>query len=401
MSAAGRTNKLIKEIEAKAARYVTKENHRYYKIPGADRDFPSVTTVLGIVHKPSLFNWQINSFTQSVVESLQTLPQIIQSLTAATTIDSPPKPPKSEEVIKQIINESKARTKKVVDTSVNIGVTAHAVIDDNVLKPKGEKIKKEAIKAMPAEVQPIVSAFDLWRAKAGLTFERKDSFVYSLSHRYAGAVDAVARHDDGHLIAIDWKTSNGFYGTQALQVSAYCKALEEMFGEPIKEAWIVKFDKTNPDFETKRVHDIEESFEAFLGALHLYNYMNHKTYFIDLHSSKPVSNDSFFKNKDKSQSYSTKTNNTKSKVSVDITTESSLNKSMAIQTASSLVSEIQISSTPNVNDNENDKQEMNEHENLLENIKNYKSKCSYLIKDTPSGQSTPKIVVTNKNTQKI
>ena len=93
--------------------------------------------------------------------------------------------------------------------------------------------------------------------------------MYSAKYGYAGAMDAVAYHE-GRLVALDWKTSNGIYSEYALQVAAYAKALEEMTGEEVHEAWIVRLGKRAPEFEAKKVQDIESVFIAFRAALYLW-----------------------------------------------------------------------------------------------------------------------------------
>ena len=93
--------------------------------------------------------------------------------------------------------------------------------------------------------------------------------VFSAKYRYAGAMDAIA-YRDGSLVALDWKTSNGIYPEYALQVAAYAKALEEMTGNPVTEAWTVRFGKSAPEFEARQVIDLEKSFIAFRAALYLW-----------------------------------------------------------------------------------------------------------------------------------
>ena len=82
-------------------------------------------------------------------------------------------------------------------------------------------------------------------------------------------METLAYHDN-RLVALDWKTSNGIYLEYALQVAAYAKALEEMTGEKVHEAWTVRLGKRTPEFEAKKVEDIETAFIAFRAALYLW-----------------------------------------------------------------------------------------------------------------------------------
>lgn len=84
-------------------------------------------------------------------------------------------------------------------------------------------------------------------------------------------MDAVAYRGNA-LVVVGWKTSNGLY-RDALEVAAYAKALEEMTGQPVKEAWAVRFGKKAPEFEARRVLDLEDAFIAFRAALYLWKAM--------------------------------------------------------------------------------------------------------------------------------
>ena len=103
-------------------------------------------------------------------------------------------------------------------------------------------------------------------------------FVYSEKYKYAGAMDAVGwRHlPDGtkSFVALDWKTSKASRAEYALQLAAYAKAFEELQGVKVSEAWVVRFDKTKPSFEVKKVLEIDRSFSTFLAALQLWRFFN-------------------------------------------------------------------------------------------------------------------------------
>jgi hypothetical protein len=42
-----------------------------------------------------------------------------------------------------------------------------------------------------------------------------------------------------HLVALDWKTTNALWPEFALQIAAYAKAYEEIYGEHIDQAYLV------------------------------------------------------------------------------------------------------------------------------------------------------------------
>lgn len=58
----------------------------------------------------------------------------------------------------------------------------------------------------------------------------------------SGTMDALASlksENKTHLVALDWKTTNAFWPEFALQIAAYAKAYEEVYGEHIDQAYLV------------------------------------------------------------------------------------------------------------------------------------------------------------------
>lgn len=77
---------------------------------------------------------------------------------------------------------------------------------------------------------------------------------------------------EGELVVIDFKSGKGVYDQHALQLAAYCKALEETCEckSPVRNAYVLHFDKEKADFEYKRVEDVDVCFSYFLDCLHLH-----------------------------------------------------------------------------------------------------------------------------------
>jgi hypothetical protein len=76
------------------------------------------------------------------------------------------------------------------------------------------------------------------------------------------------------LVVMDWKTSNKLYPEYALQIAAYARAYEELFGQKIDEGLIVKFPKDGTRFEARRVKDLNLAFDAFKSTLLLWNVLH-------------------------------------------------------------------------------------------------------------------------------
>ncbi|KAK5576212.1 hypothetical protein RB653_007353 [Dictyostelium firmibasis] len=336
---------------------VSRKGVRFYEISDSNKPneekllYPSVSSVLSIIDQPSfkllerdrLFKY----FKKSFEESLKNGEPI----------------KKSQEYLfkKQLFDGFQEESFNTIKYGAIIGTDSHNVIDDMVgnilekgksdskplkslvdskdiihlddndkviekpIKTKTESqeaqetstIPKELLENVPQKVENVKSSFELWDKLSGLKFEHRDTLVYSNKYGFAGACDAVARKPNGELVLLDWKTSSSLSLNHALQVSAYSKAVEEMTGEKISEAWIVKFQKSSPIFDSYSVKDIDGCFDSFLAALKLWNIYNidkindekslsaEKHFFTHLPSAssiKPLSSFKYIKKSFKSQS---------------------------------------------------------------------------------------------------
>ncbi len=155
------------------------------------------------------------------------------------------------------------RPNQVRDEAADFGTQAHILVEQIIqgLEPE-----------IPPEMVPVVDSFSAWRRQARLDIRLTETMVYSARYRYPGAMDAVA-YRSGKLVALDSKTSNGLYPEYALQVAAHARALEEMTGRPVSEARAAHLGKREPEFEARKVVDIDAAFDAFRAALFLWRSM--------------------------------------------------------------------------------------------------------------------------------
>lgn len=101
---------------------------------------------------------------------------------------------------------------------------------------------------IPDEVRPAAEAFEEFNKERKIFFHPEfiERQVWSIRHRYAGTVDALAEID-GKFGVLDIKTSTGFYPEYNLQTAAYVSALQEYqirkdLGLPkeIQSRWILR-----------------------------------------------------------------------------------------------------------------------------------------------------------------
>lgn len=104
---------------------------------------------------------------------------------------------------------------------------------------------------IPAEVEPGVAAFQKFNERKKIEFhpEFVERRLWSLRHRYAGTLDALA-WVDGKFGVLDIKTSTGFYPEYNLQTAAYVTALQEFdvkralsLPRDIETRWILRIDQ--------------------------------------------------------------------------------------------------------------------------------------------------------------
>ena len=224
---------------------INRPSGRFYQVEGFDESFPSVTTVLGVIAKPVLIPWARDAALDFVRKALG---ERIGGMAL------------TPEWVDEVIEEGRRRPDEVKTKAGDFGTQAHILIDAVL---KGEKPQ------IPPELDPLMASFDAWRKAAGLDVRFTEQMVYSAKYKYAGTLDALAYRGD-RVVALDWKTSNGLYPEYALQVAAYAKALEEMSGEVVQEAWVVRLDKRTLQVEVRQVQDMDTAFIAFRAALYLW-----------------------------------------------------------------------------------------------------------------------------------
>ena len=116
----------------------------------------------------------------------------------------------------------------------------------------------------PIEVRNSINAFRSWVHNNDIEWLEVEKKIYHRKEKYAGTLDAVAKIK-GQLCVIDFKTSNKIYKDYYLQIAAYAKALEDMYGEPVPVCYIMRFDKDSGKFQEKCI-DPDAHWDAFLAA---------------------------------------------------------------------------------------------------------------------------------------
>lgn len=128
---------------------------------------------------------------------------------------------KSKPALDNFFKEMKSyqSAEDVKNKSAEEGSLIHMVIQKLAI---GERVD------IPEEISPAATAFQKFNETRNIHFhpEYIERRIWSLRHRYAGTIDALASVD-GKFGVLDIKTSTGFYSDYNLQTAAYVSALQE------------------------------------------------------------------------------------------------------------------------------------------------------------------------------
>jgi len=223
--------------------------NRNYNING--KEYVSVTTILKVISKPSLYFWYAKHGTAKMWKVLDEIPKEDRERILA----------KHPDLIKN--------PQDIMSEASDIGKEVHNAIDDYV---KGKEVGK-----LNEITEKCFHAFIEWSDKVGLVTKASELQIYSDKYKYAGTLDFVGEID-GKLCLADWKSSSGIYKEYSLQLSAYRRAYLEM-NKNVKlstDMYLVRLGKYDGKFEIKVFKDSKDLFDAFLSAKKLWDWQNGK-----------------------------------------------------------------------------------------------------------------------------
>jgi ATP-dependent exoDNAse (exonuclease V) beta subunit len=198
-----------------------------------DNEYPSVTTILGVLRKVGLEMWfKFNTLA--------------------------------------FINKESEEGK-------TIGTQIHEAIQQHI---EQEEVKIET--AFAEQVSNALKGFMQFKVDhPEIKLRRAEMMLTSEKHQFNGTLDCIGKIGKD-LVLLDWKTSKAkskekpdIYDEYRYQVAAYVKAFNETQEGQVTRAFILSLakDKIAYNFEEIAMKDIDEMFEqVFLPALSIYNY---------------------------------------------------------------------------------------------------------------------------------
>lgn len=155
------------------------------------------------------------------------------------------------------------------DAAAEVGTIVHGWVQADICGGEREACPPE----LELRVQSAYTAWREWWDQSRLVVVATELPLVSEEHRFAGTLDAVGMHPErGEMVLIDWKTANGVYSDNLLQLAGY-KGLwdEEHPDQLIRGFHLCRFSKEHGDFEHRYWPELSEAWAMFLHLLRAYD----------------------------------------------------------------------------------------------------------------------------------
>lgn len=164
----------------------------------------------------------------------------------------------SGELLERLVKKSKKAHSKVAKRAAGIGTIVHDYAYLVEIGKPGEAMQMLSKHEKHADWEKInngINKYNEWHAQNKGDTVLLEAIVASVVHQFGGKFDHLSLRN-GLLILSDYKTSNGIYVDQFIQLAAYAIAIEEwldkwlaQYGLPLKVGGleILRFGKENGD----------------------------------------------------------------------------------------------------------------------------------------------------------
>ena len=242
------------------------EQEHTYQNTDTNEFYTGVTTILNVKEKPFLKWWTA----KEVVKFLADKHQAIKDCTP--------------DQYTALLDEAKKAHVKKSDQAKDKGHIVHAWIE--------EYINSCTIPEVPEDeqIEKAIEQFLAWEKAHTVYWLACELVVASITHKFAGTIDAVAAVDN-KLALIDFKTSSQISDDYFLQTAAYQIALEEMGLSTISQRMILRVPKDGSEFESMVVPtelDFDKEVFLHLRQVHRWNVNieNNYSHFLSKRSDK-------------------------------------------------------------------------------------------------------------------
>lgn len=257
--------------------------HAYYHVQdGKAYLVHGVTNVLDIIDKPALVQWAANQTIEYIKEK-SPYRKFKSGDTVYTFI--------TQEELEALLNQARFNYRNTSKIALDIGKIAHSWLEvyikciiENVEKPTTLPDNEKSINC--------INAFLDWAKKHSFKPISSERKVFSKEFSYCGTYDCDAYitscgdekccpFTGTILVLVDFKSSKAIYDEYKIQTAAYLKAKQEEFpNEDEYTRVILRLGKEDGEFEAAilPVEENENDFQAFVGALTVYNWKKQMQY---------------------------------------------------------------------------------------------------------------------------
>ena len=166
-----------------------------------DTLFPSVTTVLKMLHKDALVPWASKAVAEYVNSNFVAFKnKEITGQELAGVIGD--------------VNVMKSVPFQQRDDKADIGTNVHKAAE---MTARGESV---ALDDFPAETHGYINSYLTWFNKYKPEYLALELPLFNKTYNYAGTMDSVVKMN-GRTLILDYKTSKDSYNSHALQLAAY------------------------------------------------------------------------------------------------------------------------------------------------------------------------------------
>ena len=251
-------------------------NDRVYAIDGLG-EFSSVTSSLNVINKPALADWRKNKALDKMQELLKDPKAAGEYQKLADEKNAKARIHKNNTWVSMMVEEAKKAPNQNMTEARDFGTYAHSVVEHIAMaQANDERLDRDVDRAPESfvigpEYAHIAEGFQMWMKDSGMRVVASELMVWHPFYEYAGTIDLVCRNKDGALAVVDVKTG-GVYNEAAMQIAAYAKALQQLTGEEVPEAWALRLPRNrNPEepdkfYEAHQLDDIPHWLDAFMEA---------------------------------------------------------------------------------------------------------------------------------------
>ncbi len=243
----------LQALREEQAKVKLTPTHRYY-VDG--RQVPGTTTVIRSLNAPQLNDWRVRKQAEG---------------TARAAFGNPPQANEPEDAyvdrMARLANEY-LEADRVSDEAAAEGTEVHSLLDWRVRTMMGEKIERPVVSEAAAFRE---AGWVDWAKSVGLKPLATEFRFCNRPLRYCGTGDLLAEIN-GEVSLVDYKRSKAVYASMHLQSIAYRMGLESV-GFHRMPGYVLLM-PPGEALRLERCSDTDETRDAFLSCLKLYNWTN-------------------------------------------------------------------------------------------------------------------------------